>query len=49
MAYKEGGHHDKEKYDCYWKNSEDIRVKADEGVDSKKRNCVAGGPPGEQA
>lgn len=49
VAYKEGGYHDKEKYDCYWKNSDKIRIEADKGVNGKERKCMAGGPPGKQA
>ena len=49
MANEEGWDHDKEKYDCYWKNSKEIGIEADEGVNGKKRECMAGGSPSEQA
>ena len=48
MAYEEGGDHNEEKRDCYRKNGEEIRVKANEGVNREERKRMAGGPPGEQ-
>lgn len=49
VAYKEGGYHDEEKYNCYWKNRKEIGIEADEGVNGKERKCMTGSPPGEQA
>lgn len=49
MACEEGGYHDEEKYNCYWKNSKKIGIEADEGVNCKERKCMTGSPPGEQA
>lgn len=36
VAHEESGYHDKEKYNCYWENSKEIGIEADEGVNGKE-------------